>query len=166
MSNDIIIKPNFKELIVRGFKSPVSFAREILETDLHVGQEECLEAMRLKASIGITCGNRWGKGDLIAIYSAFIGAYKPVSDFLKPKKLSILNTSISQDQANIVFDKFMENFIDRPKFSWLIKDVKKSPFPCISFRNGVDWWFRNASQDGKYLEGRSYLYANFDEADL
>lgn len=163
---DIIIKPSFKDLIVRGYKNTVTFAKEIMETDLHDEQKECLRDMRLKSHTGITCGNRWGKSELINIYSSFIASYKPLPDNLKHKKVSILNTSISQDQANIVFDKFCENFLERPKFSWTIKDVKKSPFPHITFKTGITWWFRNASLNGKYLEGRSYLYANFDEADL
>ena len=166
MSIDIIIKPSFKDIIRKGFKDPVYFAEEILEAELHDDQKLCLRGMCLKEHIGITCGNRWGKGDLIAIYSAYINAYKPVIPKFKNKSINTLNTSISQDQANIVFDKFNELYLDKPKFSWLIKDVKKSPFPNIKFKNGMRWWFRNASQNGKYLEGRSYLYANFDEADL
>lgn len=163
---DIVIKEGMKDLIQRGYLDPIVFAREILETDLHPGQEEALTTMRLLDHFGLTTGNRWGKGDLIAIYSAWLGAYKPVADKFQDKKLSILNTSISQDQANIVFDKFIDTFLDRPKFSWMVRDVKRSPFPHILFKSDVDWWFRNASQDGKFLEGRSYFYANFDEADL
>lgn len=163
---DIVIKKSMKDLICRGFKSPSVFAREILELDLHEEQEECIEQMRLKDHFGLTTGNRWGKGDLVVIYSAWLAAYKPVAEKFQHKKLGILNTSISQDQANIVFDKFNDQLLDRPKFSWMIKDVKRSPFPNIKFKSGVEWWFRNASQDGKFLEGRSYFFINFDEADL
>jgi len=163
---NIIIKPSYKDMIRKGFLDPVYFAEEILEAELHEDQKKCLRQMRLKEHTGITCGNRWGKGDLVAIYTSYICAYKPVIPKFKNKKISVLNTSISQDQANIVFDKFNEHYLDKPKFSWMIKDIKKSPFPNIKFKNNMEWWFRNASQNGKYLEGRSYLYANFDEADL
>jgi len=163
---DIVIKPGWKETIRRGFQSPSSFAKEILEAELHEEQEECLDLMAFAEMFGLTTGNRWGKGEEIAILSAWKASYKPVPVKFKDKNLAILNTSISQDQANIVFDKFTESYLDRPKFSWIIKDIKRSPFPNITFKSGVTWWFRNASQDGKFLEGRSYFYANFDEADL
>lgn len=163
---DIVIKPGWKETIVRGFQCPSRFVKEILEKDLHKEQETCIDNMVGKEIYGVTAGNRWGKGDLITMIGSYMSAYKPVAPKFKDKMLSTLNTSISQDQANIVFDKFCQDYLDRPKFSWLIKDIKKSPFPHIVFRSRVTWWFRNASQDGKFLEGRSYFYANFDEADL
>lgn len=163
---DIVIKPGWKETIVRGFQSPAKFATEILETDLHEEERECLDLMRAAEMFGLTTGNRWGKGVVVAILSAWKGTYKPVAPQFKNKKLAILNTSISQDQANIVFDKFVDSYIDRPKFGWLVKDVKRSPFPHIDFKSNVTWWFRNASQNGRFLEGRDYFYANFDEADL
>ncbi len=163
---DIVIKPSWKDTIVKGFKKPSFFAKEILEFPLHEDQDKCIDLMPFCENFGITAGNRWGKGDLINVFSAWMSMYKPIPDKFKDKNVSILNTSISQDQANIVFDKFTENLSDRPKFSWSIKDIKRSPFPHITFKSNVTWWFRNASQDGKFLEGRSYLYANFDEADL
>ncbi|MCP4608915.1 MAG: hypothetical protein GY845_09400 [Planctomycetes bacterium] len=163
---DIVIKKSMKDLIIRGYQNRVNFAREILEMDIHDEQEECLMAMQGKEEFGLTTGNRWGKGEIVMINGSWYASYKPTGEQFKKKNVAILNTSISQDQANIVLDKFSETLMDRPKFSWNIKDVKLSPFPQIIFRNGITWWFRNASQDGKFLEGRSYLYANFDEADL
>lgn len=163
---DIVLKTSFKDKIIRGYKNRVTFAHEILEMDTHDEQNECLLAMQGKDHFGLTSGNRWGKGEVVMINGAWFASYKPTGIQFKDKQVSILNTSISQDQANIVFDKFNETLLDRPMFSWNIKDTKQSPFPQIMFRNGITWWFRNASQDGKFLEGRSYLYANFDEADL
>jgi len=163
---DIVISPSRKDRIVRGFQSPSAFGKEILEATLHQQESECIDLMAWAEMFGLTTGNRWGKGELIAILSAWKAAYKPVAKQFKDKKLAILNTSISQDQANIVFDKFIDAYLDRPQFSWMVKDVKRSPFPHIEFKSDVTWWFRNSSQDGKFLEGRSYFYCNFDEADL
>lgn len=163
---DIFVKPAFKEIIKRGFFHIPTFCREILELDLHDQQIEALNGLRARSESAVVCGNRWGKGDLIKIYGAWLAAYKPVPKKFSDKKIPILNTSISQDQANIVFDKFIDTCSEKPRFKWLIKDIKRSPFPHIIFRNGVTWWFRNASQNGKFLEGRSYFWANFDEADL
>lgn len=163
---DISVKPAFREKIERGFWDIPYFVREILEEEIHEEQEACLRQMRGKQEVAITCGNRWGKGDLIKLFGAWIAAYKPVPEKFKDKKIPILNTSISQDQANIVFDKFIDTLVDKRYFKFFIKTYKKSPFPHIIFRNNVVWWFRNASQNGKYLEGRNYFWSNFDEADL
>jgi len=121
--------------------------------------------MSLKDSF-ILCGNRYGKGDIGMAYLAWLAFYKPVDKRFKNRHIDLLNTSISQDQANIIFNKFEQNLLEIDTFSWMIKDVKKSPFPNINFKNDVTLWFRNASQNGKYLEGRSYFHINFDEADL
>jgi hypothetical protein len=166
MPQEIIVKPDFTEVIRRGYESISYFAKAILEVDLHEEQEKALDLCRLTDEFSLTAGNRWGKGDLAMIVGSWVAAYKPVAPGFKKKQISILNTSISQDQANIVFDKFNERLLDKPKFSWQIKDIKKSPFPHIIFRTDITWWFRNASLNGKYLEGRSYLWTNFDEADL
>lgn len=164
--NQYIIKQTMQDKARQGFFDIPFFAREFLHFPGHNDQNKCLNGMRLKSESGITTGNRWGKGELIMIYGAWFATYKPVEPRFKKKKLHLLNTSISQDQANIVFDKFNEHLLEIPSFSWLIKDIKRNPFPHIIFKTGVTWWFRNASNDGKYLEGRSYAYANFDEADL
>ena len=162
---EILIKKTFKEKLEKGFNDPVYFHQEILQRDLHKGQKTCLRNMKLKDSF-ILCGNRYGKGDIGAAYLAWLAFYKPVPKKYKDINISILNTSISQDQANIIYNKFDENFTNINTFSWIIKDIKKSPFPHIIFKNKITWWFRNASQNGKYLEGRSYFHINFDEADL
>jgi hypothetical protein len=163
---DIIVKPDFKDQINKGYESISYYAKYILELDIHEQEETALNLCRLRDEFAITSGNRWGKGFLAMIIGSWIASYKPVQPSQKDKPCLILNTSISQDQANIVFDKFNEHLLEKPKFSWQIKDIKKSPFPHIVFRTGVTWWFRNASLNGKFLEGRSYLWTNFDEADL
>ena len=159
------VKRSFQEKIEKGFEEPVYFANEFLEKELHKEQEIALKGMLLKDAF-VNCGNRWGKGDLIAVKQSWIAFYKPVAYKFKDKLVNLLNTSISQDQANIILNKFEEDFTDIKNFSWIIKDIKKSPFPHIIFRNKVTWWFRNASLNGKYLEGRNYFDINFDESDL
>ena len=166
MTMDISVKTEFRDKVRRGFFDIPFFAHEILEIETHQDQDDVLNGMRAREESAIVCGNRWGKGDLVKIFGAWIAAYKPVPKKFVDQKINILNTSISQDQANIVFDKFQDTLVDQNKFSWLISDIKRSPFPHIKFRTGITWWFRNASQNGKFLEGRSYYWANFDEADL
>jgi hypothetical protein len=163
---DFIIKPALCEIIEKGYGNIPYFGREILGMDFHEEQEEHLRAIPGHEEVAIATGNRWGKGEEVLALGGYIGMYKPVSRKFKTENIPILNTSISQDQANIVFDKFESRLTNKPRFSWAVSDVKKSPFPHIVLKTGVTWWFRNASQNGKFLEGRSYFWANFDEADL
>lgn len=162
---EIVIKPSIKDVWKKAFDSIPFFASEILELQPHPDQERALKGIRKATRSFIKCGNRWGKGELALMQGAHKAAFKIVPAQFKSKDCSILNASISQDQANIVFDKF-QSIADKPKFSWLLKDIKRSPFPHVIFKNGMTWWFRNASQEGKFLEGRSYAHLNFDEADL
>jgi hypothetical protein len=165
---EIQVKDSFRELVAKAYEDIPLFVHEILEMESHQGQDACWKGMRLKHETAIHSGNRFGKGEIVCGYGSWLAAYKPVDARFKDIEIPILNTSISQDQANIVFDK-MCKIIERanpPKFSMFVQDIKASPFPHIIFRTGVTWWFRNASQDGKYLEGRSYFWINFDECDL
>jgi len=151
---------------MKGFLDMSYFVHEFLETDTHEGQDKYLRNSRLKTFSMLTAGNRWGKGDVACFKGCWYAYYKPVPLHLKKKQVNLLNTSISQDQANIIFNKFEEIWKGKKLFSWLITDIKYSPFPHVKFRTGVTWWFRNASQEGKFLLGRSYLWVNFDEADF
>lgn len=163
---DIIVPPSMKEQYEKGFFNIPYFIRTQLEHDIHEEQEKAFHLWRMCPEFALVCGNRWGKGDFVKDCGCWLATYKPVEPKFKQKIIPILNTSISQDQANIVFDKFNETCVDCPKWSWIISDIKKSPFPHIKFKTDVIWWFRNASHDGKFLEGRPYFWANFDEADL
>jgi hypothetical protein len=166
MSQTIVIKPSMKDNIIRGFQSIEFFASEFLEIELHDDQILAASQMRLKDEFALVTGNRWGKGDLMAVIFAWLGAYKPVDSRFKDVIINMLNTSISQDQANIIFTKFEQKIVGKPKYDFFIKDIKKSPFPHVEFNSKVTWWVRNASYGGKYLEGFSFFFANFDEADL
>ncbi len=162
---DIIVIPSLKDKVRKGFKDIVYFAHEIYQKDTHVGQDAWLRNSLFKTFSFLLCGNRWGKGDCADIKGAWMAFYKPVIKRLAHRPIAILNTSISQDQANIVLHKFEEHGTNKKYFSWIIKKIRYSPFPHIIFKNGITWWFKNASQEGKFLIGFSYLLVNFDELD-
>lgn len=162
---DLIIKQSLRDQIQEGYRDIASFAQNILDFPLHEKQVNFLRLSKMKSFTFLHAGNRWGKGEVAMIKGAWYAFYKPSPKKFKDKEVCILNTSISQDQANIVLDKFENSLTDKPKFKFMIKDIKYSPFPHITFKSGVVWWFRNASQEGKFLLGRSYLWVNFDEAD-
>ena len=163
---DFIIKPSFKDMLIRGFNDRIYFINEILEEEVHPGQIKALKGIEKAHTSYLSCGNRFGKGEVACFDGAWHCMYKDVDEKFKNKKLSALNSSVSQDQANIILDKFIERCASKKKYAWMIQDIKHSPFPHVIFKNGITWWFRNASQDGKFLEGRSYFFANFDEVDL
>lgn len=163
---EIILKPSFKDKIRRSFTNLKYFSNEILNYDIFDGQVRYLQNSIHKLFSVLHTGNRWGKGEVALVKGCYLTLFKPVPKRFADKEVCLLNTTISQDQANIIFDKFQNNCQDKPMFSWLIKDIKHSPFPHIIFKNKVVWWFRNAAQDGKFLLGRSYLWVNIDEADF
>jgi len=163
---EIIKKQTAKERLIRGFTDPLYFAKEFLEMDLHAQQKECIRLSHMKQEFFLHSGNRWGKTELVLFKGCFNAFYKPVSKAFKHKELDMINAAPSQDQAAICFKKFTSTMQKKKNFSWLIKDIKLSPFPVINFGNKVSWSFRNASRDGRNLEGNSYFFFNFDEFDL
>jgi hypothetical protein len=163
---DIILKPSIKDRLRRAAGDITLFVRDVLEEDLHEQQEAWLRGSLFKTNSFLRAGNRWGKGDCGYFKGAYYGFYKPVAPRFKSKWLSMMNTSASQDQANIILKKFEERYKNKKLFLWMVDDIVYSPFPHIKFKNNVTWWFRNTSQDGKFLEGWAYFYINCDEADL
>lgn len=162
---DIILKKSVRDRLRRATDIGY-FVRDVLEEDMHEEQEAWLRGSLFKTNSFLRAGNRWGKGDCGYFKGAYYGFFKPVQRQFKSKWLSMMNTSASQDQANIILKKFEERYKDKKLFMWMIDDILYSPFPNIKFKNNVTWWFRNTSQDGKFLEGWSYFFINCDEADL
>ena len=122
---NIIVTKTLTQKIRKGFLDIPYFVHEFIEEDTHAEQDQCLRGMRLRPVTTISSGNRWGKGDLIDFYMTWLAVYKPFAEQFKKKEVSILNTSISQDQANIVLDKFKSKILQKPKMQAFVSDVKQ-----------------------------------------
>ena len=142
---------------------PVIFAREFLEIEPHPGQVKWLQNSK-KPENALHAGNRWGKSSAQAIKILHLCIFK----IRKPKyntstKYAAVNASITQDQANIVFDKVTRLIKGNRKMEFLIKDLKFTPYPNVVFGNGAIFWARSTQRKGEYLLGHDYDYFNFDE---
>ncbi len=148
----------------RAFYDPVVFAREFLNIKPHPAQ-----AKWLRNSIGrenlLCTGNRWGKSTVQAIkllHRCFFKLRNPKWDNIRG--YNAVNVSITQDQASIVFNKAVSLLNGKPRIQPFIKEIRKTPFPSIIFKNGAILQARSSQNKGEYLLGNDFDYINFDEA--
>jgi len=142
---------------------PVLFAREFLETEPHPGQIRWLKNS-IKSENALHTGNRWGKSLVQAIKILHRCIFKIRKlKYNTALKYEAVNASITQDQANIVFDKATRLIKGKKGIELLIKDIKFTPFPHIIFGNGSVFWARSTQRRGEYLLGHDFDYFNFDE---
>ena len=64
----------------------------------------------------------------------------------------LLNTSISSEQAKIVFNNCLE-LCNAPRFKHWIEHVQSSPYPTIRLVNGSELWFRSIGYDAELIRG-------------
>ncbi len=143
---------------------PVEFARSFCGLDLHGGQRRWLH-QSVKPENLLHTGNRWGKSLVQAVkllYRCFF-KIRPLR-FSKIDRYEAINVSITQDQAQIIFNHVVTLIKSGPHFSLFVDEIKYSPFPHITFTNGARLWARSTQRRGEYLLGHDYDYVNFDEA--
>jgi len=141
----------------------VLFAREFLEIEPHPGQIRWLKNS-IKPENALHTGNRWGKSLVQAIKILHRSIFKIRKlKYNSISKYEAVNASITQDQANIVFDKVIWLIKGKRGTEALIKDIKFTPFPRVIFGNGAVFWARSTQRRGEYLLGHDYDYFNFDE---
>lgn len=147
----------------------VRFFREVLQVEPHEGQERWLTRPDSEEA-ALTTGNRWGKSHVAAGELIYNCAFRPTwDDDLKSKMVKsftpyhAINISITADQAKLVWFK-AHAMLQNPKASWLVKDVKMTPFPRIEFVNGAVLEARSTGGNGERLLGNVYDAVNWDEA--
>jgi hypothetical protein len=74
-----------------------------------------------------------------------------------------LNTSISSEQAKIVYTHCLE-MCNAPKFSHWVEHVQSSPYPLIRLVNGSELWFRSIGYEAELIRGFEFDVINCDEA--
>jgi len=105
-----------------------------------------------------TTGARGGKSDMVAVLLAIFAMLSPGQGNY------IVNTSITQDQAEVVFNKIEAFLYDSPRTQhWLAGDPVRSPFPTIRFAHGAEIWARSTQYKCKYLRGWSFRALAYDE---
>ncbi|MEA1980845.1 MAG: terminase family protein, partial [candidate division Zixibacteria bacterium] len=78
-------------------------------------------------------------------------------------KYRIVTASITQDQANIIFNQVIRFINSSDLLSLLVKSHLKTPYPHIQFSNGAIIEARSTQNRGEYLLGNDYDLFIFDE---
>ena len=103
----------------------------------------------------LIAGIRTGKSHVVSRGFLHYGQYHPYS--------RMLNTSISSEQAKIVFQNCLQ-ICNAPRFKHWVESVQSSPYPTIKLVNGSELWFRSIGYDAELIRGFEFDLINIDEA--
>jgi hypothetical protein len=164
---------SFAATLPRYRTDPVAFCRDILGFEPHSGQADWLEAELTHADqdeAALVSGNRWGKSFSAAAKRIWkcafqIGWSREMAKRLEQTRqvYQSINVSVTADQAQITW-RNAQVMLQSPKASWLVKDIKLTPFPTITFINGSVFQARSTAGNGHHLLGHNYDDVNWDEA--
>ncbi len=79
-------------------------------------------------------------------------------------RYNIVVASITQDQANIIFNAAVRLVRVNTMLSALVKSITRTPYPKMVFGNGSIITARTTQNRGNYLLGNDYDHFSFDEA--
>ena len=149
--------------------APTAFCREVLGLNPHDGQSRWL-TQSVGTENALVTGNRWGKSEIAAAKAIWKCAFRKGWSGVLAAEMDrrhspyhAINVSITADQARLVWFK-ANAMLQGPKSSWLVKDVKMTPFPRIEFVSGAVFEARSTGNNGERLLGNSYDHVNYDEA--
>ena len=147
----------------KAYIDPVIFSGLILGIELHPGQKKWLRESVQKENLLVT-GNRWGKSFVTAVKILYRAIFK-IRDiqYSYKQKYRIVTASITQDQANIIFNQVVRIARESKILEPLILTLTKTPFPKMEFSNGSSIEARSTQNRGEYLLGNDYDYFIFDE---
>ncbi|MCD6249609.1 MAG: terminase family protein [candidate division Zixibacteria bacterium] len=148
---------------LHGLKDPAFFARRFLKIELHPGQQRWLIGSTARENVLVT-GNRWGKSFVSAIKLIRHSLYQ-----IRPLKYDTggryraVVASITQNQANLVFDQVVRLVRQSPIISPLLRNLTWTPHPKLEFDNGATIEARTTQNRGEHLLGNDYDLFIFDE---
>jgi len=142
---------------------PVYFAAAALNVRLHPGQERWLGNSHLPENILVT-GNRWGKSFVCAVKIIHHALFRPRPlRFDRCGRYRVVTASISQEQANIVFNHVKRFVLRSELLQRLLTSSTRTPYPRLEFGNGSSVEARSTQNRGEYLLGHDYDLFIFDE---
>lgn len=155
-------RPNYDQWR-RGLTDPAFFARFFLEVELHEGQKDWLSNSHQRENVLVT-GNRWGKSFVSAVKLLHHALYRLRSpEFDNSGRYRAVVASITQNQANLVFDRVVTLVRQSSLLSPLVETIVWTPFPRLTFGNGATIEARSTQNRGEYLLGNDYDLFIFDE---
>jgi len=130
----------------------------------HPGQAAWL-ANSGRAENLLATGNRWGKSyvQAIKVLHRALFRIRPLP-YDGDGRYTIVAASITQDQANIIFNTAVRMIRRSDLLSALVKSIKWTPYPEMTFGNGSVITARTTQNRGTYLLGNDYDFFSFDEA--
>ncbi|MBN1212355.1 MAG: terminase family protein [candidate division Zixibacteria bacterium] len=131
--------------------------------ELHPGQLKWLEKSVARENVLVT-GNRWGKSFVSAVKLIHRAVYRPRSlKYDRAGRYRAVTASITQDQANIIFNHVIRLIRQSPVIEQLVDNVIRTPYPRLTFINGAMLEARSTQNRGEYLLGNDYDLFVFDE---
>jgi len=161
---DLILPPKVAEVDWRrGLVDPVYFASAVLDIDLHPGQARWLVRSNRPENLLVT-GNRWGKSFVSAVKLIHRALYRPrpLSHDAAGRYRAVI-VSITQDQANLVFNQVSRLINGSPLLSALVESRRQTPHPIVTFGNSASIEARSSQNRGEYLLGNDFDLVVFDE---
>lgn len=157
------ISPTFREKWKKCWLDPVYFSEAYLGVNLHEGQKRWLSNSTQAENV-LHAGNRWGKSLIQAVKFLHRLIFQIRRDpKITDQRYTAVNVSITQNQANLVFNHVLRLIRQRPGLGHLIADLRFTPFPQLELKNGSLFSARSSQRRGEYLLGEDYDYVNFDE---
>lgn len=77
-----------------------------------------------------------------------------------------LTTSVTETQAKLMYDMFMNWYESSNRVRHLVADIQKHPFKKVIWKNGSEWDFRTSGRNADNIRGSEYDRIGFDEAGL
>ncbi len=109
-------------------------------------------------------GNRWGKSFVSALKVIHRSIYR-IRDlsYDTAGRYRVVTASITQDQANIIFNQVVRFVRNSPILDSLVESLRRTPYPRLVFSNGAAIEARSTQNRGEYLLGNDYDLFIFDE---
>lgn len=145
-------------------RDPDYFSRSVLGINPHPGQARWLANSTRPENL-LATGNRWGKSYVQAIKLLHRAMFRiRTLKYDSSDRYTIVAASITQDQAGIIFNAALRMVRQNSMLSALVKTVKHTPYPEMTFGNGSVITARTTQNRGHYLLGNDYDFFSFDEA--
>ncbi|MEW5994230.1 MAG: terminase family protein [Candidatus Zixiibacteriota bacterium] len=130
---------------------------------LHPGQTKWLANSHHRENL-LATGNRWGKSFACAVKIIHHLLYRPRPlKYDRSGRYRIVTASITQEQANIVFNEVVRLARQSTLIEPLIMVITKTPYPRMELANGAVVEARSTQNRGQYLLGHDYDLFIFDE---
>ncbi|MHB9019369.1 MAG: hypothetical protein ACYC3G_00625 [Minisyncoccota bacterium] len=142
------------------------FNELVFDSPVHSGQEDYFRNADKKFNT-LTCGNSWGKTELLARMHAYYLIYKYMLDMPPRQKAYAAydtgNVSYTYDVSEKVFTRLIQLRTQSPIMRYLVDRVDATK-KKIWLKNGSTYVSGSTKDRGKYIEGERFALLTVEEA--